>query len=77
MNVSVRLFADFKQYSPQRSEEIELALSPGQNVAQVLVELNIPPQKPKVVLLNGRPAQDDDSLREGDKLVIFPPVEGG
>ena len=52
-------------------------LTEGDQVTQVLEILRIPPEVEKVILVNGRPAQRDFILNEGDKVVLFPPVAGG
>ena len=49
----------------------------GDQLARVLEILGMPPEVEKVMLVNGRPAQLDSILNEGDKVVLFPPVAGG
>jgi sulfur carrier protein len=49
----------------------------GASVQDVLKELKIPEAMPKILLVNGRHAEIDKVLAEGDTLSIFPPIAGG
>lgn len=52
-------------------------LADGASVKDVLKELKIPEAMPKILLVNGRHAEVDRVLAEGDTLSIFPPIAGG
>jgi len=54
-----------------------LELKEGDRLGRVLEILGMPPAVEKVMLINGRPANLDTILNEGDKVVLFPPVAGG
>jgi len=77
IHVEVRLYSTLRRYAPVGGEASFLELPPGSTVASAINALGIPDKTPKVVLLNGRHALPSDCLREGDRLVFFPPVEGG
>ena len=51
-------------------------LDEGTTIADVIETLGLPDQ-PRIVFVNGRHADEDASLHEGDRLAIFPPVAGG
>ncbi len=54
-----------------------MEIDPGTTVQGLLHKLNIPPEAPKVIFLNGIHARGDEVLKEGDRLGAFPPVAGG
>jgi molybdopterin converting factor small subunit len=49
----------------------------GTTVAEVLKKLAVPADVKVVTMINGRHCALDQPLEEGDKLVFFPPLEGG
>ena len=52
-------------------------LAEGGRVIGLIEILGIPLNVERVILINGRPANLDSALKEGDKIVLFPPVAGG
>jgi sulfur-carrier protein len=77
MKVEVQLYATLRKYGPSREGPLIMDLSEGEGVARVLEVLGVPLHVEKVILINGRPAEPDSLLRDGDKVVLFPPVAGG
>lgn len=77
LHVEVSLYSTLRIYAPFEKGAFFLELPSGSTVASAIEALGIPEQTPKVVLLNGRHAALSDCLSEGDRLVFFPPVEGG
>mgnify|MGYP000091364805 CR=1 FL=1 len=75
MRVSVQAFANLKAYAP--GGEGEVSLPEGSTVRDLLARLAIPPGVEAVVLVNGRRAGGEQRLSPGDRLVLFPPMEGG
>ncbi|MCE5204164.1 MAG: MoaD/ThiS family protein [Coriobacteriales bacterium] len=83
MHVRLALFATLTPYLPEPSEADEstthertIDLPDGATVGQVISSLGLP-DEPRVVFVNGRHADDDGILADGDRLAIFPPVAGG
>lgn len=79
MNVDVSLFAYLSQYQPdglggRTARPFELA--DDATVGDVVAILRLP-NEPRIMMLNGRHAEDDSALHDGDRLAIFPPVAGG
>jgi sulfur carrier protein ThiS len=84
MRVEVALFAHLTPYLPpvpegggvgtRRSREMDLP--DGTAVGQVIALLGLP-DEPRIVFVNGRHADDDRALAEGDRLAVFPPIAGG
>lgn len=79
MNVQLALFAHLSQYQPDgrggRSPR-SLELAEGTSVGDVIATLGLP-DDPRVVFVNGRHADDERLLADGDRLAIFPPIAGG
>ena len=49
----------------------------GSNVQKVIDELQIPVRLLGIILINGTHAKADDSLHDGDTLMLLPLLEGG
>lgn len=77
MNIEVKLYFHLQRYSPSGESAFEMEFPRGSTPAHVLTVLGLPEEVPKVILVNGRPAGLDTPLSLGDRLVIFPPLEGG
>ena len=80
MKIKIKLLTQMKQYLPDsdlpghtRSVEVK----EGTVIREVLSELGIPEDTPKVILLNDRQGKLDDILKEGDTITVVPPVGGG
>ncbi len=77
MRVTVRAFADLRDYAPLGTGNAELSLAEGASVADLLTALRIPPAAQTVLLINGRRAVAATRLNNGDEVTLFPPLEGG
>lgn len=79
MQVSVRLFAMLSRYAQGNSAgtEFEVELAGGSTVQDLLQQLEIPPEKTKVVFVNGIIQTMDCKLDPEDQVGIFPPIAGG
>jgi len=81
MRISVEVHAITCGLFP--SGEGELDLPPGTVLADVLnrLDLKTDPDEVYPALVNGTPIppgeRDQTVLRDGDYLVVFPPIEGG
>lgn len=79
MKVEIMLFAHFMKYLPPKSDQdsFSLEVDTSARVGDALRKLAIPPDHPKIIQVNGVRATEDDPLKEGDILRIFPPLPGG
>ncbi len=77
MKIEVKLFATLRCYGPIQQTPFNLDMPAGSRVNHVLETLSIPTEAEKVITINGRPANLDSVLHDGDKLIFFPPVAGG
>ena len=76
MQITVKLYGDFKRHAPGDRTEFELTLEPGATVGDVIRMLSIP-EDHHVSLINGQRADPESRFEGGDTLVLFPPVYGG
>ncbi len=80
MKVDVKLYATLRSYAPMNleiGESFPLELDIG-SVDEVLSKLKIPSEKAKIIMINGIRVVDTSQLmKDGDLLVIFPPIGGG
>ena len=77
MRVQVKLFAGLRKLAPEGKSPFPLELPDGATVGDLLKTLGVPEDKPKILLVNGRHAGNEQGLSEGDEVSIFPPVAGG
>ena len=79
MEILVELFLRFRRYSPPGNADgpMRLTVSRDATVSDVLACLAIPDKTEKVVLLDGLVCTPDTVLTEGQKVTVFPPLEGG
>lgn len=79
MQVDVVLFAHFSSFQPdgkggRHARTFDLPV--GTTIADVIAMLGLP-DEPRVIFVNSRHAPEAQTLLEGDRLAIFPPVAGG
>ena len=77
MRVQVNLYANLRQYSPAKEASFTLKLASGSTVGNLISTLRIPPNVKIVILINGRHAGADTPLSPEDKIILYPPMEGG
>ena len=76
MKIRVQSFAELRSYTDHLLGG-ELEVDARSTVSDVLEQLGVPSQEPKIVLVNGRYAEPDRVLQADDLVVFFPPLEGG
>jgi molybdopterin converting factor small subunit len=79
VKLELLLFASFKSYLPEKSvgNSCFVEVADGTTVKELLGQLKIPPEAPKVIFLNGIHAKGGEVLKDGDRVGAFPPVAGG
>ncbi len=79
MRLEILLSSTLRQYIPEYdpNEGISLVVKERMTVAGLCERINIPVDKIKIVMVNGR-AESLEYVLEGDKRVgLFPPLGGG
>jgi sulfur-carrier protein len=80
MKIEVKLLTQMKKYLPDpdmAGNTRSLEIKANATVREMFIELGIPADMPKVIMLNERQGRLDDILKDGDKVSVFPPVGGG
>jgi len=80
VQIIVRLLASYRQYLPDRhnpSAGYPYQVEDDALVGDLLAALPIPPGEFHTFLVNGRHAERDQVLQEGDVLSVFPAAGGG
>ncbi len=72
--LKVKLFAYLRE---GRGKEVEVAFKEGMTILDLLNELNIPQERARLLIVNGRHKQFDYEILFDDEISIFPPVGGG
>ncbi len=79
MQIEVKLFATLRDYLPKGSDRFscKLEVDGRSRIKDIISTLKIPEDIPKIILVNGVHGKNDQVLKEGDVVSIFPPVAGG
>lgn len=81
MKVRLQLFASLSRYLPggggEESQGAALVLPEGTTLGALVQRLGVPDEVPRINLVNGRDAEAEQVLRDGDVVSLFPPLAGG
>ena len=73
LNASLRPYV--RGYNPY--DGISLEVPPGTPVSRVISQLGVPLEEVTLILVNGLRQQPDFPLEGGERLGLFPPLDGG
>jgi sulfur carrier protein ThiS len=74
MKVELNLYASLARFVPRTGP---MEIDGETTILGLLRRLDVPMEKVKIIFLNGIHASGDETLREGDRVGVFPPVAGG
>ena len=74
-HIQIRLFAGLQPFMPPSGEKYPI--HPGISIRDLLTQLNLPPEKAKLIFIDGIKANLSSTLDGGERVGIFPPVGGG
>lgn len=77
MVVNLKFFAGLRDALPREPFPFPAEFPEGITVADVLARYEVPPEKPRIILINGVHSDTGSPLKDGDTLSLFPPVAGG
>ena len=80
MKVDLKLCASLAKYAagtPGLEGTVSMEVSEGKTIGEVLKGLKVPLDSVKLVFLNGVHSDMNQTLRDGDRVGVFPPVAGG
>jgi molybdopterin converting factor small subunit len=75
LHIQIKLFASLGHLTPPNSDH--LPVPSGQTVQDLLVALGVPLDEVQLVFINGVKQDMTATLKDGDRVGIFPPVGGG
>jgi molybdopterin converting factor small subunit len=73
--IQIKLFATLHEFEPPSSDNY--SIDQGITVCELLEQLDLPPEKARLVFINGIKADLTATLKGGERVGIFPPVGGG
>lgn len=76
MRIDIKLYGDLKKYAPSGASQFSMTVPPGTTLADFHAMLAIPAGA-HTSLINGRRADREARLEEGDTVVLMPPLAGG
>jgi len=74
MKVELNLYASLARFVPRTGP---MEIDGETTILELLRRLDVPMEKVKIIFLNGIHASGRESLKEGDRIGVFPPVAGG
>jgi sulfur carrier protein ThiS len=74
MKIELNLYASLGRYVPCMGP---MQVDEETTIRGLLRRLNVPMDKVKIIFLNGIHASGEESLKDGDRIGVFPPVAGG
>ncbi|WP_366924434.1 MoaD/ThiS family protein [Metallumcola ferriviriculae] len=78
MKLEVRVFANLRDQFPKESKGVlTVDLPVDSTVAELIEKLDITRDLPLIIMVNGRRQFEETTLKDGDRVGIFPPVGGG
>ena len=79
MKINLNLYAFLTEYLPDkaRGNPNVLELPAGTTIKQLIAQLQIPLDTPRIIFLNGAHAPLEALINDGDRLGMFPPLAGG
>lgn len=79
MKLHIHLYASLASHLPEKSDRNScfLEVADGMTIRQLLEQLGIPENAPKILFRNGVHAELDEIMKDGDRVAVFPPIAGG
>jgi sulfur carrier protein len=79
VKIEIALYATLSKYLPPGSEQRKavIAAPDGATAREIMSQLSIPQDHPNILLVNGKQANPDTVLKDGETLAVFPPLAGG
>ena len=74
-HISVKLFATLSKFTPDSSDHYPIRQ--GTTVRDLLKILGVVEKDAKLIFINNKKGEIVSSLKDGDRIGIFPPIGGG
>lgn len=73
--IQLKLFATLREFTPPSADNY--TIDQGISINDLLAQIEMPPEKAKLIFINGVKGELDSTLEGGERVGIFPPVGGG
>ena len=77
MKVKVELQAYLEQYSPNGNEIFDYEVPDGARVLDLITKIGIPGDLASVIIVSDQNTDPSYALKEGDRVILIPPLAGG
>jgi molybdopterin converting factor small subunit len=77
MKVKVELQAYLEQYSPNGNDIFDYEVPDGARVLDLVTKLGIPGDLASVIIVSDQNTDPSYALKEGDRVILIPPLAGG
>jgi molybdopterin converting factor small subunit len=77
MKLRVELQTYLEQYSPDGANVFDYELPDGSTAGELMRKLLIPADLAAVIIVNGANTDASQPLKDGDTIVVIPPLAGG
>jgi molybdopterin converting factor small subunit len=77
MKVRVELQAYLEQYSPNGNDLFDYEVPEGARVLDLVTKLGIPGDLASVIIVSDQNTDPSYALKEGDRVILIPPLAGG
>ena len=77
MKVKVELQAYLEQYSPNGNDVFDYEVPDGSRVLDLVTKLGIPADLASVIIVSDQNTDPSYALKEGDRVILIPPLAGG
>ncbi len=75
ITIELKLFVTLSRFLPENHDAYKIPN--GKTVISLMEDLEIPSEQVKLIFINGRKAEPESVLVQGDRVGLFPPVGGG
>jgi len=77
MKVKVELQAYLEQYSPNGNDIFDYEVPDGARVLDLVTKLGIPGDLASVIIVSDQNTDPSYALKDGDRVILIPPLAGG
>ena len=74
MKIKVKLFATLRK---ERFDEKDLEIDNGSDIEYLLKKIQLKKEEIAIIFINGKHADLNTVISDGDDIALFPPIGGG